>query len=489
MPRYYEDYDVPTATAAQKKAQIEFATQVAKPVTGLGASLAQLTSSIDASKATSAAQTEALAEAQFDVGTAAEAQIQARIDAEKIAAETGSKIDPNTGIIIPNPNLSKGDFPKAGTILRYKPGRAGYRIPVLADGKGGEYDGKEEVDPDYKPGGGGKQFVGYEYNENFTKRRAKYYDPATSQFSYDAWEDNPKTKEEYDAEQKAKSLAAKEQQEKADAFALTEATMRSYGFNPKELNEIMDFIQKGLINPQMGPNQLALALRQLPAYKERFAGNQTREAMGLNALSEAEYLQQESDYSATFKEYGLQRFATRSQFATLIGNDISNVELGKRAKIAVQRVQYGDPMVLEQLRKYYNVTEADVVAYYMSPKEILPELEAKTTTAEIGATAASFGFNADKARAESLRAAGVDLTKARAGYESIAERMPRTQQLTQIYAPSGIEYTQTTAEEEEFKGTASAKRARERLKELEKGSFSGSSGRGMLSTKTSAGLI
>jgi hypothetical protein len=211
--------------------------------------------------------------------------------------------------------------------------------------------------------------------------------------------------------------------------------------------------------------------------------------MGLNALSEAEYLQQESDYSATFKEYGLQRFATRGQFATLIGNDISNVELGKRAKIAVQRVQYGDPKVLEQLRKYYNVTEADAVAYYMSPKEILPELEAKTTTAEIGATAASFGFNADKARAEGLRAAGVDLTKARAGYESIAERMPRTQQLTQIYAPSGIEYTQTTAEEEEFKGTASAKRARERLKELEKGSFSGSSGRGMLSTKTSAGLI
>ena len=384
-------------------------------------------------------------------------------------------------------------FPVAGTILRYKKSRAGYRIPVIADGKGGEYDGKEEVDPDYKDpnnaNNGNIQFVAYEYNEDFTKRRAKFFNTVSGQFTYGEWEDNPKTKEQYDAEQAAKAAAAAAQQQKADAFALIEATMRSYGFNEQELKEIIDFIQGGLTNPQMGPNQLALALRQLGAYKTRFAGNQTREALGLNSLSEAEYLQQESDYSATFRQYGLQRFATRSQFANLIGNDVSNVELGKRVNMAVQRVQYGDPAVLKQLRTYYNITDTDIAAYYLNPKEVLPELEAKTTTAEIGATAASFGLSAEKARAEGLRAAGVDLTRARAGYETISGLLPRTQELTQFYAPSGIEYTQTTAEEEQFKGTASAKRARERLKELETGSFSGSSGRGLLGTRTSAGLI
>jgi hypothetical protein len=52
-----------------------------------------------------------------------------------------------TPVKVVDPNTK---YTKAGTILRYKPGRAGYRIPVIADGKGGEYDGDEVVDPDYQ---------------------------------------------------------------------------------------------------------------------------------------------------------------------------------------------------------------------------------------------------------------------------------------------------------------------------------------------------
>jgi hypothetical protein len=497
MARYYEDYDVPSVRAmsdaaadAAERQRIRQMQEVAKstqPVVGLGASLAALQRSIDESKAVSVQQTASLAESQFDVGLAAEAQIQARADAEKIAAETGAKIDPNTGKITPP---STSTFPKAGTILRYRASRAGFRIPIIADGKGGEYEGTEEKDPDYKPGGGGNQFVEYEYNKDFTKRRAKYFNSATGQFTYGEWEDVPKTKEDYDKEQAAASAAAAALQEKRDAFSLIEATMRSYGFTESELNEIIKFIQNGLIDPNMGPNQLTLALRQLPAYKARFFGNEERRARGLNTLSEAEYLQQEQDYSATFRQRGLQRFATRGQFATLIGNDISNTEVGKRIDIAVERVQYGDPQVLKQLKTYYNITETDIAAYYLNPKEVLPELEAKTTTAEIGSAAVQYGLSAERERAEGLRAFGVDLTKARAGYGLISERLPRTQQLSDIYRQSGITYTQTTAEEEEFKGTASAKRARERLKELEIGSFIGTSGVGRTSLgKGTAGLI
>lgn len=381
-------------------------------------------------------------------------------------------------------------YPKAGTILRYRSSRAGYRIPIIADGKGGEYEGAEQVDPDYKPSGSGKQFVEYEYNSDFTKRRAKYFDSATGAFSYGEWEDNPKTKADYDKEQAAASSAAAAMQEKRDAFALIEATMRSYGFTDSELKEILKFIQDGLIDPNMGPNQLTLALRQLPAYKARFFGNEERRARGLDALSEADYLSQEKDYSATFRQRGLQRFATRGQFATLIGNDISNTEVGKRIDIAVERVQYGDPQVLKQLKTYYNITENDIAAYYLNPKEVLPELEAKTTTAEIGSAAVQYGLSAERERAEGLRAFGVDLTRARAGYGLISERLPRTQQLSNIYSQAGIDYTQTTAEEEEFKGTASAKRAREKLKELEIGSFMRSSGTGRTSlSKGTAGLI
>ena len=484
MPRYYEDYDVPTATAAQRAQQIEFAKKAAKPTVGLGASLAELQRSVDESKATSAAQTQILAEAQMDVGAAAEAKVEARETAEKIAVETGAKIDPNTGKIIP-PSVST--YPKAGTILRYRAGRAGFRIPIIADGKGGEYEGAEVTDPDYKPGGGGIQFVEYEYSKDFKKRKAKYFNSATGAFSYGEWEDVPMSKEDYDAQQ-AKILAEEQAlNQKRDAFALIEATMRSYGFTEDELKELNTYIQAGLLNPKLGPEQMVLQLRQLPVYKARFAGNEERRARGLNALSEANYLLQENAYAETLRQYGLQRFITRGQFATFIGNDISNTEVGKRVKTAVERLQMGDPAILRQLRSYYAITDSDIVSYFLNPKEVLPELEAKVTTAEIGATAGQFGLDTGLARASDLERYGVDLERARRGYSNIAQLLPRTTTLSDIYKQAGIDYTQTTAEEEEFKGLASAKRAREKLSELETAAFSGRSGLGRTSLTAQAG--
>lgn len=457
MPRVFEDWEkagfVPTTPTIEESDASEKARAKAKistpvPQTNLAELYAELSKSVTESKATAAQKTAELAEIQVDQGEAIAAQAQARENAIEVAAQTGAKIDAKTGMLTP------------------------------------KTAGSSSV-----PGGVGSQFVEYEYNSDFTKRRPKFFNPTTRQFTYGDWEDNPMTAEQYAKQQAEAAAKAKAQQEKADAFALIEATMRSYGFNEAEMQEIITFIQNGLTNPQMGPNQLALALRQTGAYKTRFAGNETRRARGLNALSEAEYLQQEQDYSATFRQKGLQRFVTREQFANLIGNDISNTELAKRADLAVQRVQYGDPAVIKQLRTYYNITEQDIAAYFLSPKEVLPELEAKTTTAEIGAVASNFGLAAEKQRAEELRAAGVDLARARAGYELISERLPRTQELSKFYSPSGIDYTQTTAEEEEFKGTASAKRARQQLKELEIGSFSGTSGRGLLAPRSSAGAF
>ena len=344
--------------------------------------------------------------------------------------------------------------------------------------------------PKNPPSGGTTQFVEYEYNADFTKRRAKYFNSATGAFTYGSWETPPKTKEDYDKEQADAAAKAAAFQEKRDAFSMLEATMRSYGFNETELKEITEFMQKGLIDPNMGPNQITLAMRQLNSYKSRFAGNEERRARNLNTLSEVAYLQQEKDYSATLREAGMQRFVTREQFATLIGNDISNTELGKRVRLANERVKYSDPNVLKQLRSYYNITEEDIAAYYLSPKDVLPELEAKTTTAEIGSAALQFGLSAEKERAQGLQTLGIDLERARSGYSNIAGVLPRTQQLSDIYSETGIKYTQTTAEEEEFKGLASAKRAREKLKEREFSSFMGSSGTGKTSLmKGTAGSI
>jgi len=280
-------------------------------------------------------------------------------------------------------------------------------------------------------------------------------------------------------------------QEKRDAFALVEQTMRSYGFNQTELTEILNYVKTGLLDPRMGANQLVIELRNLPSYKTRFAGNETRRAAGLNALSEAEYLAQEKDYSETLRQFGQQRLATRAQFSTLIGNDISNIELGKRVGIAVNRLANTNPAIKAQLKAFYpTINDSDIVAFFLSPKEALPELEAKVTTAEIGATAAQYGLETDLARASELQRYGVDLARARQGYENIAQILPRTEMLSDIYKQTGIDYNQTTAEQEEFKGLASARRARNQLSQLETAAFSGSSGLGRTSlTRNIGGTI
>jgi hypothetical protein len=364
-------------------------------------------------------------------------------------------------------------YPKAGTLLRYRASRTGFRIPIYADGKGGEYEGPEQADPDYDPnkGSGGPQFVEYEYSKDFKKRRAKFFNSATGTFTYGEWEDAPLTKEDFDKQQAATIAAEQALNEKRDAFALIESTMRSYGFSEEELKELTTYIQGGLLNPKLGPEQLVLQLRQLPVYKARFAGNEERRARGLNAISEANYLLQESAYAETMRQYGVQRFANRNQYATFIGNDISNTEVGKRVKTAVERLQMGDPAILRQLRTYYGITDSDIVSYFLNPKEVLPELEAKTTTAEIGATAGQFGLDTSLARASDLERYGVDLERARRGYGNIAPAVKEGRIISDIFKETGIDYTQTTAEQEEFKGLASARRARETLSGLQSAAF------------------
>jgi LysM repeat protein len=310
----------------------------------------------------------------------------------------------------------------------------------------------------------------------------------------------PKTSEELAAEDAAKAAAAAAAKEAADkkiqdekdlasrrdAFAVIKSTLTTYGFTTAEIAELSTFVEAGLTNAKMGPEQLKLDMRELPTYKARFAGNTARVASGMNALSEAEYLRQENDYSEIFKMYGVGNLSSRSQFSTLIGNAVSITEATRRIDTATKRVKNADPAILTNLRNLYpSITDTDIVAYFLKPTEMLPELERKTTVAEISATAKQFGMKeTGLARLEDLQAYGVNLAKAREGYETIATELPTATKLSSIYDETGITYGQTEAEQEQFKGSAEAKRKKEKLIGIEKASFSGSSGVGAAGLST-----
>jgi murein DD-endopeptidase MepM/ murein hydrolase activator NlpD len=288
----------------------------------------------------------------------------------------------------------------------------------------------------------------------------------------------------------------KDDNERRDAFAFIRKTMLTYGFTEAEMKEIDSYISGVLTNPRIGPEQALIDMRGLAAYKARFAGNEARVKAGLNAYSEADYLRQEDSYAQYLKAGGVESLGSRALYSKLIGGAVAPDEVGKRINLAVARVQNSDPEIKRQLQKFYpSITDKDMVGYFLSPETALPELQKKTTAAEIGAVAFNQGLNRSLAAddieiyrksAEDLAAYGIDRAAAMEGYANIATVLPTSQKLSSIYKESDINYTQQTAESEFLKSNADAAEKRRQLKALETAAFSGGSGTSKVSFASQA---
>lgn len=266
--------------------------------------------------------------------------------------------------------------------------------------------------------------------------------------------------------------------DRRSAFDILKQEFARYGLD----NLVGDTI--ALAQSSVSPAEFSLQLRQTKPYKDRFAANEARIKNGLSALSEAQYLALEDQYQNIFRQYGLPKsfYATttggrQTELEKFIEGDISPSELEDRVQIAVERVKNASPEVLSTLSQYYpGVTEESLVAYVLDPQKALSDIKRQVQTAEVGGMASRFGLAATRARAEQLAASGVTGEAARQGFQTIAEGLPRGEQLAKIYAQEP--YDQTTAEQEVFglQGAASAKRKRKKLIGLEAAQFGGQSG-------------
>ena len=282
------------------------------------------------------------------------------------------------------------------------------------------------------------------------------------------------------------SLAyAKAQDEKAkrNAFALLKDVFTQYGLG--DLGATLETLMKEGYEPE----EATLALKTDPRYNapyiKRFRGNELRRSAGLNVLSEAEYLGLEDDYTKTLKSYGLENYfgvdrtIKQSAIADVIGADISAIEFTDRVSTAVDRVKMADPATKNAFQQFYGIGEADLVQYFLDPKKALVNLKERATAAEIGGAAIGQGLAATITSAEDLARFGINRQQAQAGYADIGRDLPTGGSLTRVFSEAGITYNQTDAEAAKFKGLASARRKEERLKQLEEGLFSGSSGTGI----------
>ena len=241
---------------------------------------------------------------------------------------------------------------------------------------------------------------------------------------------------------------------------------------------------KDLITDDTSAGELTLLLRSTEPYKKRFAANPNRISKGLRALSEAEYLTLEDSYQKIMRNYGLpETYYTKGDlgrqegFEKLIGFDVSATELEDRIMTAQQRVLNSNPEVLASLKAFYpDITNGDILAYTLDPKNALTDIKRKVTAAEIGGAATQAGLKTGMERAQELGAAGVTKEVAQKGFRTVAEIAPRGGELAAMYGESP--YTQQTAEQEIFglAGSADAAKQRKKLVGLERAEFSGQAG-------------
>jgi hypothetical protein len=299
---------------------------------------------------------------------------------------------------------------------------------------------------------------------------------------------------------------AMDEKARQDAFQVMRATFESYG-----LGSLADTLTR-MFKMGLSPNEALVKMKYdksidpatnqswNAAYTLRFAGNEKRLAKGLNALSEAEYIASEDSYAETLRSYGLgnmlsvDRAVNQKKFSDYIGNDMSPVEFKDRVATASDRIINADKSIKDTFKKFYpNITDNDLVAYFLNPTETIGKLKEKATAAEIGGAFIGQGLTTSRLSAEGFAAYGIDRAGALEGAENIANVLPTATKLGSIYSQSGIAYDQTAGEEEFLKASASAAQKRRQLKELETSAFKGSSGsmgsKSLASQARGAGLI
>jgi hypothetical protein len=279
----------------------------------------------------------------------------------------------------------------------------------------------------------------------------------------------------------AATEAAKKLAERQSAFDVLRAEMDALG-----LGALVEPL-RGLIQKDVGAAEFAIQLRQSEAYKARFAANEGRLKKGLRVLTPGEYLRVEDAYRQTLRTYGLKQFDNDQYVRQFIENDISAAELSDRVSTAVQRVQNADPAISRTLRDYYGIGQTDLVAYVLDPNQQLQKIQRQVAAAEIGTAARIQGLEAGVTVSEQLAAQGISQAQAQKGYATIADILPTSEKLSQIYGTTLEGYGQVEAEQEVFNTLASAQRKRQRLIGREVAEFSGQSGVGRGSLGTSTG--
>ena len=195
------------------------------------------------------------------------------------------------------------------------------------------------------------------------------------------------------------------------------ALLKRYG-----LESLTKWLADAIVNKK-SQDQILLELYDQPAFKRRFPAIEAREKANLPPISVDDYLGYEELASSLGSMWGLR--LSQSEIDQLLISDVSTVELEERFNIAAQAAFESDQETRNELTRFYNVTQGDLMRYWMNPKEEFAILQNRYRTAEIAGAALRTGYGKiDLEAAERLREAGLDRNAALQGFGELTQMSP-----------------------------------------------------------------
>ena len=192
----------------------------------------------------------------------------------------------------------------------------------------------------------------------------------------------------------------------------------------------------------------------------------------------SEYVAGEEEYTRLMTRLGMSSLGTTENYGTLVGNDVSLVEVRDRVSEAYNRVKSLDDQVLAGLKEQFPSLKQEDLIQAVLTKETPGQLENRIIRSEIGVEAKQAGV-VSQLGSQLLQEKGVTRAQARTGFQSLAEY--------QRTAGAGIAQTQrmfgdntsaanlqTELESEALLGQTS--KTRKRLESQARAQFGGQSG-------------
>lgn len=215
--------------------------------------------------------------------------------------------------------------------------------------------------------------------------------------------------------------------EQQSSYKIIENALSQYG-----LTGLESFIETMIFESGITDFQTILArLRVEPTsteagriYQERFKANKIRIANGLSALGEGEYIGLEDSLKQVMRVKGMPEgfYDSNDDLANFIGNDVSASELSNRIEVGYQAVKDADPIVVDEMRRLYGVSNNQLAAYFLDPTKGEDVIKRQAQAAIIaGEAQTAAGMQLTATTAEELARAGVTEQQAQSGFGAIRQ--------------------------------------------------------------------